>query len=152
MFAVVETGGKQIKAIPGRHIDIEKISAEKGEKILLGNVLMLISGKDSKVGNPYLKGATVHGHLIEQAKDDKIIVYKMRPKKGTRKKQGHRQWYSRIFVDSIELDGKVISKAEEKPHKEKKKKEEVKMEAEISSGAVEKPTKLKKKTTKKKEE
>ena len=120
MFAVVETGGKQIKAVPGRYIDIEKIPQAEGEKVSLSNVLMLISGKDSKTGNPYIKGAAVNGKVLEKAKDDKVIVYKMRPKKGTRKKYGHRQWYSRIFVESIELDGKVLSQAEKKQKTVKK--------------------------------
>ena len=113
MFAILETGGKQVKAIAGQFVDIEKIPQNKGDKVSLSNVLMLVSGKDSKIGNPYIKGAVVNGQIIEQAKDDKVIVYKMRPKKGTRKKRGHRQWYSRVFIENIELDGKVIATAEE---------------------------------------
>ena len=149
MYAVLETGGKQIKATAGRFIDIEKLPQNKGDKVSLGNVLMLISGKDSTIGNPYVKGATVNGHITELAKDDKVIVYKMRPKKRTRKKFGHRQWYSRVFIESIELDGKVLVKAEKREPavkaglKPASTKEEVTAEAE---------TKSKKKTTKKKEE
>lgn len=124
MFAIVETGGKQIKAEAGRCIDIEKLPQNKGEKISLSNVLMLINGKDSKIGNPYIKGAKVTGKIIEQEKDDKVIVYKMRPKKGTRKKQGHRQWYSKVFVESIELDGKAIATAEDPKSKKTTKKKE----------------------------
>ena len=124
MFAVLETGGKQIKAVPGQHIDIEKLPGNKDEKLSLSNVLMLVSGKDSKVGNPIIKGAVVHGHIVEQGKDDKVIVYKMRPKKGTRKKQGHRQLYTRIHIDSIELDGKVVASAENKVKKKTTKKKE----------------------------
>ena len=120
MYAVLETGGKQIKATAGRFIDIEKLPQNKGDKVSLGNILMLISGKDSKIGNPYVKGATINGQIIDTAKDDKVIVYKMRPKKRTRKKFGHRQWYTRVFVDSIELDGKVLAKAEEKKTTEEK--------------------------------
>ena len=123
MYAVIETGGKQIKAEAGRYIDIEKLVQKKGEKISLSNVLMLVSGKDSKIGSPYIKGAVINGKIIEEGKDDKIIVYKMRPKKGTRKKQGHRQFYTRVLIDNIELDGKVISKAEEKTPKIKNKEE-----------------------------
>ena len=119
MYAVLETGGKQIKATAGRFIDIEKLPKNKGDKVSLGNILMLISGKDSKIGNPYVKGATINGQIIDTAKDDKVIVYKMRPKKRTRKKFGHRQWYTRVFVDSIELDGKILAKAEEKKHRAK---------------------------------
>ena len=115
MFAIVETGGKQIKAKAGQYIDIEKLPQNKGEKVSLSSVLMLVSpddSKNSKIGNPYIKGASVNGHVVEVAKDDKVIVYKMRPKKRTRKKFGHRQWYTRVFVESIEMDGKVLVKAE----------------------------------------
>ena len=125
MFAVIETGGKQIKATPGHNIDVEKLPQNEGDKISLSNVLMIVQDKESKFGNPYIKGASVKGHIIKQGKDDKVIVYKMRPKKGTRKKQGHRQWYSRVFIESIELDGKAIATAEEnKSKKAKAKKKE----------------------------
>lgn len=115
MYAVIHTGGKQIKAEAGRFIDIEKLPQNEGEKISLNSIVMLVSGKDSKIGNPFVKGASVNGLILEQAKADKVIVYKMRPKKGTRKKRGHRQLVSRVFIESIELDGKVIAKAEASP-------------------------------------
>lgn len=140
MFAILETGGKQVKAEAGRFIDIEKLQKNKGEKVSLSNILMLVSGKDSKIGNPFIKGAVVNGQVIDQARDDKIIVYKMRPKKGTRKKQGHRQYYSRVLIESIELDGKVLAKAEAKQKKERK----VENQAE-----QDKPVEQKKKSSKK---
>ena len=149
MYAILETGGKQIKAIAGRHIDIEKLPQTKGEKISLKNILMLVSGKDSKIGNPYIKGAAINGHVVDQFKDDKVIVYKMRPKKGTRKKYGHRQHYSRVFIESIELDGKVISKAENAPRVKKQKAKEEEQAPKLDS-TTEKASK--KKVTKKKEE
>ena len=126
MFAILETGGKQIKATPGHFVDIEKIPQDVGEKISLKNILMLVNGKDSKIGNPYIKEANVNGQVIEQGKDDKIIVYKMRPKKGTRKKQGHRQLYTRVFIENIELDGKVIATTEKRFQAKAKKQEEKK--------------------------
>lgn len=135
MFAILETGGKQVKVEAGRFIDIEKIPQNKGEKVSLNNVLMLVSGKDSKIGSPFIKGAVVNGQVIDQAKDDKTIVYKMKPKKGTRKKQGHRQLYSRVFIESIELDGKVLIKAEAKQKKE------IKVENEINTESTSKPKK-----------
>ena len=151
MYAVLETGGKQIKAEAGRFVDIEKLSQNKGDKVSLGNVLMLVSGKESKIGNPYIKGATVNGHITDVAKDDKVIVYKMRPKKRTRKKFGHRQWYSRVFIESIELDGKVLVKAEEK--KQRNKDAETRLIAsQQEEVTAETETKPKKKTTKKKED
>ena len=154
MFAILETGGKQVKAVAGRHIDIEKIPQNKGEKISLSNVLMLVNGKDSKVGNPFINGALVKGEVIEQAKDDKVIVYKMRPKKGTRKKQGHRQLYSRVFIESIELNGDVIAKSEIVSGKKQKsrKKEELNTEAEDITENTEKTTKQRNKPSKTKEQ
>jgi len=109
MFAIVETGGKQIKAIPGQTIQVEKLSEANDAKVSLSNVLMIVEGKDSKIGNPYLKNAKVNCRLVENLKAEKVIVYKMRPKKGTRKKQGHRQWQTKLFIDNIELDGKIIA-------------------------------------------
>ena len=149
MYAVLETGGKQIKAEAGRFVDIEKLPQNKGDKVSLGNVLMLISGKDSKIGNPYIKGAVVNGHIIDLAKDDKIIVYKMRPKKRTRKKFGHRQWYTRVFIESIELDGKVLVKTEKKAPVIKAKSAPI---ASTEKAVVETESKPKKKSAKKKEE
>lgn len=115
MYAVIETGGKQIKAEAGRFVDIEKLPNKEGEKVAIEKVLMLVSGKDSKIGNPVVSGAKINGEIIKHGKTKKIIVYKMRPKKGTRKKQGHRQEFTRLFVESIELDGKKVAVAEKRP-------------------------------------
>ena len=112
MYAVIETGGKQIKVEAGRFVDIEKLPMEKGDKVTLEKVLMLISGKDSTIGTPYIAGANVKGEVLEQGKEDKVIVYKMRPKKGTRKKTGHRQRFTRVLINSIELNGKVLAKSD----------------------------------------
>ena len=146
MYAVIETGGKQVKAKAGQYIDVEKLIQKKDEKISLKNVLMLVSGNDSKIGNPYVKGALVNGQVVEEGKGDKIIVYKMRPKKGTRKKQGHRQWYSRVFIESIELDGKVLSKAENSYTPRVKKSVEVKASTEKVKIKVKKEVKNQKKS------
>ena len=114
MFAVLDTGGKQIKVEAGRYIDIEKLPEKEGGKVSFSNIVMLISGKESKIGTPYVKGAKVNGHILKQGKEEKVIVYKMRPKKRTRIKRGHRQFFSRVFIDNIELDGKVLSKSDVK--------------------------------------
>ena len=151
MQAILETGGKQIKAMAGRFIDIEKLPENKGDKVSLGNVLMLLSGKDSKIGNPYIKGAIVNGHIMETAKDDKIIVYKMRPKKRTRRKFGHRQWYTRVFIESIELDGKVLAKSE-KPVPKAKTGLKPASTASTEEAIAETESKPKKKSTKKTKE
>ncbi len=128
MYAILNTGGKQIKAEAGRFIDIEKLPQAEGEKVSLENIVMLVSGKDSKIGSPYVKGAAVKGTILKNSKDGKVIVFKMRPKKGTRKKQGHRQHYTRLFIDSIELDGKVVAKADAEPKAKVKVEKKVKKE------------------------
>lgn len=144
MFAVVETGGKQLKAMAGQSIVIEKIPGQAGEKVSLKNIVMLVNGKDSKVGNPYVKGAVINGEILEQGKSDKVIVYKMRPKKRYRVKRGHRQHFSKVFIENIELEGKIIAKTEntKKLHISKVKEEGIKIE--------EAPVKTSKKTIKKK--
>lgn len=113
MYAVIETGGKQLKVEPGRFIDIEKIVGDTGKKVIFKNISLISDNGDLKVGNPILSNAAVHGHIVEQSKKKKVIVYKMRPKKGYERKQGHRQLYSRVFIDNIELDGKKIAEANE---------------------------------------
>lgn len=111
MYAVIETGGKQIKAETGRFIDIEKLPKAQNEKVSFDNVLLLVTEKDTRIGTPKIANACVKGYIIHNAKKDKVIVYKMRPKKRFRRKRGHRQEYSRVFIESIELDGKIISQA-----------------------------------------
>lgn len=109
MYAIIETGGKQYKVEPGKLIDIEKISSNVGEKVTF-NVLALINGKDTKIGTPTVPNISVKGQLVENKKNDKVIVYKMRPKKHYKRKRGHRQIFSRILIESIEVDGKQITK------------------------------------------
>ena len=151
MYAVLETGGKQMMAKVGQYIDIEKLPQQKGDKIALNNVLMLVSGKDSKIGNPYVKGLTVNGQIVDEGKSDKIIVYKMRRKKGTRKKQGHRQWFTRLFIESIEQDGKVLEKSEVQYKERKKVVQQSKKTKEVKEAETEElQAKPAKKKTKKK--
>lgn len=101
MYAIVETGGKQYKLEEGRYVDIELIDAEPEKKVIFDKIVMLVNGKKSKVGQPYVKNATVEGSVVKHDKDKKIIVYKQRPKKGYRKKQGHRQGFTRVMINKI---------------------------------------------------
>ncbi|MFX7756024.1 50S ribosomal protein L21, partial [Acinetobacter baumannii] len=82
-------------------------------------VLMLVDGAQSTLGAPYIDGAKVVGRVVKHHKGRKIIVYHMKPKKGTRKKQGHRQHLTRVAIDSIELKDKVLAKAEPKEARSK---------------------------------
>ena len=100
-YAVVEIGGKQYKVQPGDIIDIEKINNEKGEKVTFDKVL-LCSKDDSKIiGTPYIESAKVQGEVLSQFKGKKIIVFKYKPKKRYRRKQGHRQNYTKVKIEEI---------------------------------------------------
>lgn len=101
MYAIVETGGKQYKLEEGRYLDIELLDAKENEKVVFDKIVMLVNGKKSKIGQPYVAGATVEGKVLKHDKAKKIIVYKQRPKKGYRKKQGHRQQFTRVMVSKI---------------------------------------------------
>lgn len=100
MYAVIETGGKQYRVQEGDIITIEKIKAEVGEAVAFDKVLVLSDGKDVKVGTPYLD-ATVTGSVVEHGKGQKVIIFKYKAKKDYRKKQGHRQPYTMVKIESL---------------------------------------------------
>ena len=106
MYAIVETGGKQYPVEEGRYIDLELLEGEKDSKVTFDKIVMLVNGKKSKVGRPYVASATVDGTVVKNDKAKKIIVYKQRPKKGTRVKQGHRQQFTRVMVNKINTKAK----------------------------------------------
>ena len=106
MFAIVETGGKQYPVEEGRYVDIELLDAEKDAKVTFDKIVMLVNGKKSKVGQPYVSGASVEGTVMAHDKAKKIIVFKQRPKKGYRKKQGHRQGFTRVMINKIRTSAK----------------------------------------------
>ena len=97
MKAVIETGGKQYYVTEGTILYVEKLDTEAGKTIELDKVLMI----DDKVGNPYIKGAKVIGEIVKHGKNKKIIVFKYNAKKNYRKKQGHRQPYTKIEIKKI---------------------------------------------------
>ena len=109
MYAIVETGGKQYPVEEGRYIDLELLDAKQDEKVTFDKIVMLVNGKKSKVGQPYVAGATVEGTVVKHDKAKKIIVFKQRPKKGYRKKQGHRQQYTRVMITKIRTSAKKES-------------------------------------------
>ena len=103
MYAVIETGGKQIRCEVGASIFVEKLDVEAGETVTFENVLVCNTGKSTKVGTPYVKGAKVVAEVEKQGKAKKIIIFKYKAKKGsTRRKQGHRQPYTKLVIKSIE--------------------------------------------------
>lgn len=100
MYAIIETGGKQVKVSEGTTIYVEKLDAEVEATVTFDKVLML-GGEDVKMGNPYLNGVTVEGTVEKHGKQKKIIVFKMKPKKKYRRKQGHRQPYTKVTITKI---------------------------------------------------
>ncbi len=101
MYAIVETGGKQLRVAEGETVYVEKIDANEGETITFDNVLLL-GGDNLKVGNPTVAGAKVNAKVVKHGKQRKIIVFKYKPKKNYRRKQGHRQPYTKLEITSIE--------------------------------------------------
>ena len=101
MYAVIETGGKQYRVQEGDTIFVEKLDANEGESISFDKVLLVSGEGDVKVGKPYVDGAVVSGNVVEQGKGKKVIVFKFKAKKDYRKKQGHRQPYTRVKIEKI---------------------------------------------------
>jgi len=103
MYAIIETGGKQYRAEEGKVIRVEKLPAEKGEAVMFDKVLMCVNEEETKVGKPYLEECKVEGKVVSVGRARKIIVYKYKPKKNYRRKQGHRQPYTDVLIGSISL-------------------------------------------------
>lgn len=120
MFAIVEAFGRQFQLEAGRFVDVDLTDGAEGDQFVFDRVLMLVDGEKSTLGAPFIDGAKVEGRILKHGKAKKIIVYHMRPKKGTRKKQGHRQHYTRVLIDTIKLNNEVLSKSEEKAPRAKK--------------------------------
>lgn len=107
MYAIVEIKGKQYKVEEGRYLDVDLLGLEEGKAVTFDQVLLVSDGKKVQIGQPTLSGASVNAKVLKNGKDKKVIVYKMKPKKGTRKKQGHRQQFSRVMIEKI--DAKVAA-------------------------------------------
>ena len=111
-YAIVEIGGSQIRVEPGRFYDINLLSADPESSYTIDKVLLVNNDDEITVGRPYIEGATVEGTVMRHRRGKKVIVYKMKPKKKTRKKRGHRQELTRLTIDSISINGSVAAKAE----------------------------------------
>jgi large subunit ribosomal protein L21 len=107
-YAIIETGGKQLRVEPGRFYDIELLHIEAEEKVTIDAVLLVQHDGEVTIGQPLVTGATVEGTVMRHFRDRKVLVYKMKPKKKTRKKRGHRQEVTRLMIDSINLNGSVF--------------------------------------------
>ena len=102
MYAIIETGGKQYKVAEGDVLFLEKLEVAEGDSVAFDQVLAVSKGGNLVVGAPLVAGAKVTSKVEKQGKDKKIIVYKYKAKKNYRRKQGHRQPYTKVIVEKIE--------------------------------------------------
>mgnify|MGYP003589488620 CR=1 FL=1 len=103
MYAVIKTGGKQHKVSEGDVIAIEKISGGKGDAVVFDEVLMVEKDGDIRIGRPLVEGAKVTGEILAQTKGDKLVVFKIKKRKGYRKKTGHRQQLTSMKIKEISI-------------------------------------------------
>lgn len=101
MYAIIETGGKQYKVQEGDIVLVEKLAIEDGNPVNFDKVLLISNDSDLTPGKPYVEGAVVEGTVLGQGKARKIIVYKYKAKKNIRKKQGHRQPFTKVQINKI---------------------------------------------------
>ena len=101
MYAVIKTGGKQYRVQQGDVIFVEKIDTQANEAVTFEEVLLVGDGEQTKIGAPVVAGAKVEGKVLSQVKAKKVVVYKYKAKKNERKKQGHRQPYTKVEITAI---------------------------------------------------
>ena len=117
MYAIIESCGRQYKVSEGDVVFFEKLDAEEGKKVTFDNVVLVSNDKKVEVGSPYVKGVKVEGKVVAHGKHKKIVVYKYKAKKNYRRKQGHRQPYTKVEITKIKT---ATEKAEVKETAEKK--------------------------------
>ena len=116
-YAIVEASGKQFWLQPNRYYDLDRCHAEVNDVLTIEKVLLVNDGKNLRLGKPYVQDAKVEIKVLEHRRGPKIIVYKMRPKKKTRRKNGHRQELTRVLVQSISTSSKTKKSKEKKDSK-----------------------------------
>ena len=100
MYAIIVTGGKQYKVEEGKSIFVEKLDVNAGDKVTFDKVIF-VGGDDTKIGTPFVVGASVEGTVDKQGKEKKVVTFKYKPKKHTHTKQGHRQPYTKVTINTI---------------------------------------------------
>lgn len=108
-YAIIEASGKQFRVETGRFYDLDRLPVEEDGTVTIDKVLYISHDGDSMIGQPLVEGATVSGTVVRHLRGRKVIVYKMKPKKKTRKKRGHRQELTRLMIDSISVNDKVLA-------------------------------------------
>jgi large subunit ribosomal protein L21 len=118
-YAIIESGGKQYKAVVGETIEVDRLSTDIGKKLNLEDILMVADGESVIVGAPTVAGAKVAATVVDQIKAPKVIVFKYHPSKRYRLKKGHRQKYTRLLIDSVDAKGLVAAAPVKAEPKEK---------------------------------
>lgn len=108
-YAIVEASGQQFWLQPNRYLDLDRLAAEVDSTVTLDTVLLIKDGSGTTLGQPYVQGASVELKVLAHRRGPKVLVYKMRPKKKTRRKNGHRQELTRVLVQSITVGGKPVA-------------------------------------------
>ena len=101
MYAIIRSGGKQYRAEVGAVVDVDRLPNEVGESVEIADVLLVANEESTQIGQPVIDGARVQATVVEQFRGKKIIVYKYRQRTNYRRKQGHRQYYTRLRIDEI---------------------------------------------------
>jgi len=119
-YAIVESGGKQYKAVEGETIDVDRLVVEPGTELKLEQVLLMVEGENITVGTPTINGISVLARVLAHIKGEKLTVFKYRPKKRIRVKTGHRQTYTRLLIEQIgDSKAEVVAKEDKVVKKEK---------------------------------
>jgi large subunit ribosomal protein L21 len=105
MYAFIQTGGKQYRVVQGDDLTVEKLPGQAGDPVVFDKVLMTVDGENVQVGKPYVENAKVLGRLTRQDKSKKIMVFKYKRRKGYRRTKGHRQPFSLVKIEGIEVAG-----------------------------------------------
>jgi large subunit ribosomal protein L21 len=103
VYAIIKTGGKQYRVAPGDVLRVERLPGERGEEVVLNQVLLVTDGQELKVGQPLVANAAVRCQIMRQGKGKKVVVYKKKRRKNYRRKQGHRQLFTALQVQEITI-------------------------------------------------
>lgn len=103
MYAIIEACGRQYKVAEGDVVFFEKLDTEEGKKVTFSDVVLVADGETVEVGSPFVKGAKVEGKVVAHGKGKKIVVFKYKPKKNYRRKQGHRQPYTKVEITAVKV-------------------------------------------------
>jgi large subunit ribosomal protein L21 len=103
VYAIIQTGGKQYRVAPGDVLRVERLPGERGDEVVLDQVLLVNDGENVQVGQPLVQGATVRTQIVQQGKGKKVLVFKKKRRKNYRRKQGHRQLFTALQIGEIVL-------------------------------------------------